>query len=122
LVTSLDCSSDADCCVVGNQCGTALTLVTRAEQSALAACLSSLSVTMCPPCVTPAVQVSCQNGACTGTVVGYAWPPAGLSASHCGILPVGGSGGSGATGGATLRVTSLPALDGLSAAVVFNCG
>ena len=126
LVTNLSCVTDADCCVVSTFCGTALWLVTKAERAPLAGCLATPS-TMCPACMAPEVDVSCQGGRCVGTKVGAAWPPTGLSAAHCGKV-VTGSGGAHAAAAVATPASSTagaPGTGGASSApatTIFGCG
>jgi len=100
LVTDLGCVTDNDCCLVSTYCQTALWLVTKSEQAALAACLGTPTA-MCPACMAPEVNVTCNNGQCVAAEVGQAWPPAGLSAPHCGKVSVG-------TGGASSASAAMP--------------
>ncbi len=135
LVTTLECTSDADCCVVEDSCRQSLQLVTLAEESALFRCLSSDPPPMCPSCMADEVQVSCQNGTCTGKKVGSVWPPTPLALTHCGAMPTGGArgyggngnGGAGGRGGTAGGATGGTAPDttllgeGASTTVVFGC-
>jgi hypothetical protein len=128
LVTTLDCVTDDDCCVVASaRCDLPLWLVTASERAALGTCLTSSSG-RCSSCMGTKVQVACEEGQCVGQSLGMdtTWPPSGLSAPHCGKLPVGTGGASAkppaTTGGS--GATSTPASNGDTAFAVikFGCG
>jgi hypothetical protein len=120
-VIDLSCQSDNDCCVVLDDCQVALYLVGASQRAQMEAYLKALDRKMCTSCMAPNVQVACTNGQCTGTELGtnLNWPPTGLGATHCGKLPV----GTGGTTGAPPEPTPVPASepDASTPVTVFGC-
>jgi hypothetical protein len=128
LVTTLDCVTDDDCCVVASaRCELPLWLVTASERAALGSCLTG-SHDRCSSCMGTKVQVACQDGQCVGTSMGMdtTWPPSGLSAPHCGKLPVGTGGASAiaptTTGGSGATSTAPANGDTAFSVIKFGCG
>jgi len=114
------CATDADCCVVEYACYNKLYLVTKAQQAEMNAYVASLSSPYCTACITPDVQVSCKNHQCVGEVVGSGtYPSKGLNTTHCGALPLSGTGGR--SSAVALAVTTA-ADAGTPQKTIFGCG
>ena len=117
------CVTDADCCVVEYACFNTLYLVTKTQEAQMQAYVASLSTPYCTACITPEVQVSCQNKQCTGQVVGVGtWPSTGLSATHCGVLPVLGAAGASSSDIEPALAVTAASDAGTSPKTVFGCG
>ena len=94
-VLDFKCAKDSDCCIVADGCMALAYLVTKSQEAELAAYLASNPHTTCLACMSPAVQVSCQNGMCAGEKIGYAYNGLeAFGATHCGKLPLPATGGS----------------------------
>jgi hypothetical protein len=84
------CATDADCCVVVDDCQNAAYVVGSARKAATEQAISaSYDPNRCTLCIAPLVQVSCEDGKCIGSEVDYA--EAGevglqLSETHCGTI------------------------------------
>jgi hypothetical protein len=123
----LHCTSDTDCCVVLDNCGDALWLVTLAQQAELQAYFSGLSTTMCPACMPPPVQVACQSGLCVGTQLTMSSStPMELMRTHCGPIATGGGTStlapSAAAQGGAPSAAAAATTDAGTAKTVFGCG
>jgi len=117
------CTVDSDCCVVAFECLNTLWLVTKTQQPLVEAYVSSLSTTMCTSCITPQVQVSCQNRQCVGQVLGAgSLPPSGLNAGHCGKLSLPGTGGAPSLAILAPAVAGAAPDAGATQKAVFRCG
>ncbi len=118
-VLDLSCASDSDCCVVNDHCESALLLVSLAQKSELEAYLASDTNPVCPACVPPQVDVSCQVGICVGVQeAGFGGP---LSTPHCGTISTGGASSVSAASMAPASAAADPATGGASAQTVFGC-
>jgi hypothetical protein len=88
MSNSLACTTDADCCLVFDQCYAKLYLVAKADVDAAKACFSTKNTFYCTSCCPPVVETWCQNGQCVAGTV-----PGGCGTPHCGRLSAQGSGG-----------------------------
>ena len=76
------CASAADCCVVVDGCSATAYVVARGDyEEGLR--LAEQSPKPCVKCMSPAVEVRCEAGACVGVEVGFDEEPA-TYGSHCG--------------------------------------
>lgn len=117
---NLPCASEADCCVVFDGCRANGLIVALADKDKVAALLASAPDDMCLACISPAVQVKCVSGKCSGVEL---IPGQGANMEdgeaarkdHCGALPM-------PTGWSeqSYSVSAPPA--GLSPAKVIGCG
>jgi hypothetical protein len=84
------CASDADCCVVVDDCQNAAYVVGSSDKAATEqAIANSYDPNRCTLCIAPLVQVSCQEAKCVGTEVGFgdaAEVGLQLSETHCGSI------------------------------------
>ncbi len=102
------CTSDADCCVVFDECTNEGLVVGATDQANVAALCSEYdeyedslgAAGKCLGCIAPAIEVSCVNSKCIGTMIPVPLPDGGdvdpsLMGSHCGSTsdaPTGKSG------------------------------
>lgn len=85
------CATDADCCVVVDDCQNAAYVVGASEKEATEqAIVTSYDPNRCTACIAPLVQVSCEAGKCVGAAVDFMsasdelWQQ--LSQTHCGSV------------------------------------
>jgi hypothetical protein len=78
---SLACATDADCCLVYDECWMHLNLVAKRDVESVNACFATKDKTYCPSCCPPIVDTWCEKGQCVGTIVST-----GCGTSHCGRL------------------------------------
>jgi hypothetical protein len=97
----LTCNTDNDCCVKSDTCRSVVVLYSKLQ--GLVYWPPSTS-TSCLRCYTPAVEVSCKNNKCTGTVTN-AMGTSGVKGveSHCGKVPGAGLATSQDAGAAVLE-------------------
>ncbi len=118
-VRDLTCSSDSDCCTVVDDCYAQAWLVTQAQKAEVEAYIAALQHPACFSCIPPAIQVSCQSGQCVGVEIEMGTsPPTGLLKTHCGTIPINGTGG---TASASSRLLSNPPT-AAGAPTKFGCG
>lgn len=85
--TPMACQTNSDCCVVINDC-LAEAQVVRAQDFAAAPSTWPYCDDACTKCVSPIIEVGCEDGACVGKVKEGAMPGEPLAGSHCGVDPV----------------------------------
>lgn len=84
------CATDADCCVVVDDCQNAAYVVGSSDKAAAEqAIAANYDPNRCTACIAPLVQVSCQSGKCVGADVDFM--TAGelglqLAETHCGSI------------------------------------
>ncbi len=118
----LSCNSDADCCVISNNCQSALYLVTLTQRSELSAYLGSIASTTCAACAPPPIAVSCQSGTCVGEQLDPINATPGLSVPHCGpVTALSASGGAPSAGSANTAASGSSAAPGTGQKKAFGC-
>ena len=88
------CQTDADCCLVVDNCMDAGFVVSTADKDNVRSLLDSANMNLCKGCVAPFVQVSCEANVCVGTSVNLSESPSGsasedLAKDHCGTVQTG---------------------------------
>jgi hypothetical protein len=80
------CSTAADCCVAIDGCLATAYVVARADYEAAVA-LANAPHEPCVDCISPAVELRCENGACVGTEIEDYGSAAYLAneGNHCGV-------------------------------------
>ena len=82
----LACTTDADCCVVFDQCRNQGYLVSAADQQKAADLIASADDSSCTACITPPVDVRCgEAGYCVAERINCVSDPV-ASADHCGAV------------------------------------
>ena len=113
---NIACTSDADCCVVFDDCNDTGMLVGKSDRQTVRGLLDSIHSTQCLACINPAVQASCDQGHCVAQRLDDSAGGAFLSdarTDHCGKVAV-----------PAARTLEEPITVGSSAAAltVFSCG
>jgi hypothetical protein len=82
------CETDADCCVVVNDCTNTAYVVSADDAPHVAQLIEDGPRDRCTGCIAPLVQVSCQNSKCVGTEIDPRETELGaqLEQNHCGAV------------------------------------
>lgn len=88
----LPCTTADDCCVVVDGCRATAYVVSATDRASAESLLSSAPNDACLKCVTPAIEVGCQNGRCVGTEIPASTAPPTLRQNHCGGTNAGAGG------------------------------
>jgi len=85
------CDTDADCCVVVNDCANQAYVVGIDDKDKVAAlvAIAEQDRSRCTGCIAPAVEVTCENAKCVGSLVEFtasSQPDERLFQDHCGTI------------------------------------
>lgn len=91
---TVSCKIDSDCCVVVDGCINQALVVGVADKDKVASLVAQPDPAGCTGCLLPAVQVTCSQGQCAGTLIDVYTEDSGITSaevtqltqSHCGSV------------------------------------